>query len=124
MFVWCSPLQLLGVQGRGEGQHLQCHRPAERDLLRLVDDPHAAATNLAEDAEVPQGACHGHFRRRSRQVPGPGHGAVQQPQGSQDLPQHQGRLRVAGHVLLDVRPLAPLLPPQELVRHLAYQRLQ
>ena len=45
-----EPLQLLGVQRRGEGQDLQRHPAAERDLLGLVDDAHAAPADLAEDA--------------------------------------------------------------------------
>ena len=34
------------------GQHLQRDAPVERNLPRLVDDPHSAATNLAQDREV------------------------------------------------------------------------
>jgi hypothetical protein len=40
---------------------------------------------------------------------------VQQLQGCEHLAQQVGGLRVAGGVLLDVGPLARLLPPQELV---------
>ena len=47
-------LELLRVQRRGEGQHLQGHPPAQRELHRLVDDAHAAAADLADDAEVAQ----------------------------------------------------------------------
>ena len=34
-------------------EQLQGHVPVERPLVRLVDDPHPAATDLADDAEVP-----------------------------------------------------------------------
>ena len=44
-----EPLPLLGVDRRGEGQHLQCDAPAQRNLLGLVDDAHSPAADLAED---------------------------------------------------------------------------
>ena len=47
-------LEMLGVEGGGERQHLQGDAPAERELDRLVDDPHAAAADLADDLEVAQ----------------------------------------------------------------------
>ena len=37
-----------------ESQHLQRHSPAERTLLRLVDHPHPAAPQFADDVEVAQ----------------------------------------------------------------------
>src|SRR6267378_3714967 len=51
-----EPLQLLAVECRSEGQYLQRHAPAQRDLLRLVYHAHAAAADFAEDAEVAEGA--------------------------------------------------------------------
>ena len=53
-----SPL----VEHRGEGQHLQRDGPADGDLLGLVDDAHAAAAELADDAEVAQHAAGGCWR--------------------------------------------------------------
>ena len=50
-----EPLQLLGVQRRGQRQDLQRHPAVERELLGLVDDAHAAPADLAEDAEIAQG---------------------------------------------------------------------
>ena len=44
------------IEHRREGQHLQGHAAAERDLLGFVDDAHAAAADLADDAEVAQRA--------------------------------------------------------------------
>ena len=61
-----EPLELAGVQGRGEGQDLQGHPAAERDLLGLVDDPHAAAADLAEEAEVAEPARPDGLGRRTR----------------------------------------------------------
>ena len=47
-------LQLLGVQQRLLGQHLDGDVPVERLLERLVDNAHAAAADLADDAEIAQ----------------------------------------------------------------------
>ena len=47
-----EPPPLLDVSERLRGQDLEGDVPAERDLLGLVDDPHAAAADLAEDAIV------------------------------------------------------------------------
>ena len=51
-----EPLQLPRVHRRGNRQDLQRHAAAERDLLGLVDDPHAAPADLADDAEIAQHA--------------------------------------------------------------------
>ena len=45
-------LQRSGVEQCGLGQHLDRDVPRERFLLGLVDDSHAAAADLADDAEV------------------------------------------------------------------------
>ncbi len=42
------------VGGRSVAQDFQSNTPFERDLLRLIHDPHAAATDFSNDAEVPQ----------------------------------------------------------------------
>jgi hypothetical protein len=47
-------LQLPRVERAGERQHLERYPPAQRQLLRLVDDAHAAAAHLADEAEIPQ----------------------------------------------------------------------
>ena len=62
MLVWCSraadlasrqePLEMAGVEQGVRRQDLERDVAAERLLLGLVDDPHAAAADLAEDAEV------------------------------------------------------------------------
>ena len=49
-------LQLPRVHRRRERQHLQRHPPAQRHLLRLVDDAHAAPAHLAHDAKSPSGS--------------------------------------------------------------------
>src|SRR5262249_269166 len=45
-------LQLPRIHRSGKRQDLQRHLPAERDLLRLVADTHAAPADFAEDAEI------------------------------------------------------------------------
>jgi hypothetical protein len=57
-------LQLAGVEGGGERQHLQGHAPAQEDLHRLVHHAHAASADLADDAEVSQRPFRLNFRRR------------------------------------------------------------
>ena len=47
---------LLGVGERPGGQHLERHAAAERLLLGLVHDAHAAAAHLAQQAELAQPA--------------------------------------------------------------------
>ena len=49
-----EPQHLLRVGQRRIGEDLQGHAAAERLLLGLVDDAHAAAADLAEDAVVAQ----------------------------------------------------------------------
>ena len=51
-----EPLKLPLVQHGCKRQHFQSDSPVERDLLRLVDDPHSAPADLAHDAEVAQRA--------------------------------------------------------------------
>ena len=64
MLVWCSRAAAcasrsnrrtcLGSSSDAGRQHLQRHPPAQRLLLGLVDDAHAAPADLAEDAVVAQ----------------------------------------------------------------------
>ena len=49
-----EPLPLLPVGEHLLGQDLQRHVPAQRDLFGLVDDPHAAAADLPQDAVIAQ----------------------------------------------------------------------
>jgi hypothetical protein len=70
------------------GEHLQGDLPAEALLLGLVDDPHAAAADLAEDPIVSQ-AVRGLFRG----VAMPGGDGRLAGVGLQLLDQHQRRFR-------------------------------
>ena len=57
-----EPLQQLRVPSRAGRQDLQGHAAAQRLLLGLVDDAHAAPADLAEDpvvAQLPQGRGRG-----------------------------------------------------------------
>ncbi len=99
-------LQLPSVQGGRQRQHLQRHAPAERNLLRLVDDAHAAAAHLADEPETPQGAGHhvanldiramGGRRRRPGHVPQRRGQAVDVLVLGQEPRQVGGELRMAG----------------------------
>ncbi len=74
MLVWCKPSDGLGLAPKplhglfvgddAEPQDLQGHMAAERCLLGLVNDAHAAAAELADDPELAQG------RRLSRRRAG------------------------------------------------------
>ena len=58
-------LQLLGIQRRREGQHLQRHPPTQRNLLRFVYDAHAVAADLPQDTKITQCAGDRPFSYRS-----------------------------------------------------------
>jgi hypothetical protein len=45
-------LDVLDVEDARHGQHLDGYAAAQRDLFRLVDDAHAAAADLADDAII------------------------------------------------------------------------
>ena len=49
-----EPLDLPGVHRGGHRQQLQRHAAAERDLLGLVDDAHAAAAEFPQEPEIAQ----------------------------------------------------------------------
>ena len=49
-----EPTEAAGVDGRGEREDLQRDPTPQRDLLGLVDDPHPAPPDLAEEPEVAQ----------------------------------------------------------------------
>ena len=71
------------------GQDLQRHVAAERLLDRLVDDPHAAAADLAEDPEIAQP-----IRRPRPSSPAAGAGLVVRDR-LELLHHHQGREHLA-----------------------------
>ena len=51
-------VQLLGIEGGGERQHLDGDTAIQRELLRLVNDAHAAAADLADETEIAQQGGH------------------------------------------------------------------
>ena len=51
-----EPLERVGVEHGGKWQHLQGNVPLQRKLFGLVNDPHAAATNFANQPIVSQGS--------------------------------------------------------------------
>ena len=62
MLVWCSRAaarasrrnrsSVIRSRGHMPGQHLERHPPAERDLLGLVDDPHASPADLSQNPVI------------------------------------------------------------------------
>ena len=123
-----EPLQLPGVQRRGERQDLQRHPPAQRDLPRLVDDPHAAPADLADDPVVAQHAhpgdgvgARGRGGGRAR-----GEGPAQvghHGDGRQQPAQLLGPLGVLPGVRLDVHRLAGLELAVQLLDPLGQDRV-
>ena len=109
---------LLGVGERRVGEDLQCDASAERLLLGLVDDAHAAPADLAEDAVVAQPLQPG------RGVNGHAAGGVVGPVGAEvlhadqdgeDLADLVGELGVSPAVVLERGPLAAALAAEEVV---------
>ena len=98
-------LQLPGVQRRRERQHLEGDAPAQRQLHRLVDDAHAAAADLADDAEIAE-----RLRRAGASVAGvdgarrSAAGAVNHVEGVEVRRQLVGEVGEAADELAAVRP--------------------
>ena len=68
-----EPLQPARIEEPGKRERFERNLAAERNLLRLVDDPHSTAADLPRDAEVPQRMVHEcvaplHGRRRITDV--------------------------------------------------------
>ena len=135
MFVWCSrpaarafplePPQPLRGAGHLGGEHLQGHRPIEADLPRLIDDPHAAAAQLADQLVVAETAQAG--PRLVVSVARVALGGRGRP-GLEGRVDHGGMLGESAVVLLRGRllalPPAPLaLDPQQLVEQRRTSRL-
>ncbi len=108
-------------------QHLECDMPAERLLHRLVDDAHAAAADLAQDAVLPQLARdwdavprRGGVRAAGRLT---GHGAkfLHHDQGWKQIANLLRQLRVAVGVLSQGRVLALAVALGELVGQVVQQ---
>jgi hypothetical protein len=111
----------LTVVLRGPGwQHLESHPPAERLLLGLVHDAHAAPTDLADDAVLVE-ALH--------RLPGPARQVGGLVRARADILHHHERAEQASHlpresrmaagIVADRRPFPAAIPLQELVRQTA-----
>ena len=129
MLVWCSraaalrlaaePLQGLAVADHVAGQDLEGHAAAQRDLLGLVDHPHPAPADLADDpvvADLSQSRDGG--RRLGCLVAGVALDLLDLDQGREHLADLLGHLRQAVDVLLQARPLAAAIPLGELLGEL------
>ena len=110
-----KPLQLPGVKGRRERQHLQRHPPPQALLHRFINNPHPPPGNLPHNQKVAQGP-RSHFRspRPCRRQTGPrprlrpGKSPPQQVQPVETLADHRFQLGIPPQVLFAHRP-PPLL---------------
>ena len=123
-----EPLQAPGVAGDRVGQDLQGDVPAQRQLLGLVDDAHAAAADLAEDAVVADPLRRARRPARGPRRPGPGGvpggrgagvGLLHHDQHREDVADAVGQLRVPVGVLGQRGPLAAAVARDELLGELA-----
>src|SRR5262245_7474091 len=119
-----EPLELLGIERPGKGQHLQGNAPAEGDLLPLEDNAHTAPADFSNEPEVSEVTQK--FRSSGtwvvvRQVSraGPGH----RPHGREELTKDTGNRWTAADVVLDEPPLATVDAVQELIGRLGDERL-
>ena len=104
-----EPLEAPGVEV-DVVEDLEGDVPPERLLDRLVDDPHPAPAQLAEDAELAQPLGDRPVGRSAVRGPGPRRPALQllhQGDGRQQLADRLGVLGIAGLVLGDRGGLAP-----------------
>ncbi len=95
-------LKLPWVQGRGEGQHLEGDLAVQRDLLRLVDDAHAPAAHLAQQAEIAQLAHRGSRRRGPHAVAQSTGEVADLVPGGEELAQRACQVGMLGHESLAV----------------------
>ena len=125
-----EPLQRPRVHRRGQREHLQRDPSAERELLGLVDDPHAPASDLAEDPEVAQDSPLDARPREARPAPRTRLPAVDRPRSaiswSTGISRRiaPGVLRVPRRDVVEVDRLARLEPPRNLLRQLGQCRVQ
>ena len=107
---------LIGVGQRRVRQDLEGNPPAQRLLLGLVDDAHAAAADFAEDAVVaqtlqPRCCVNGHAA--GGVVWTVGAEVFHADQHGEDVADLVGDLGVAAAILLERRPLAAALTPRK-----------
>ena len=110
------------VERGGQGQDLERDRAAQRDLLGLVNHPHAAAGDLADDPEVAEDLAPLRIARaRHRLGAVDRDGPVERGQplhGRQQLAQRAGPLGMRGHKVLDLDRFARQHPRGKLVDQL------
>src|SRR5437762_149210 len=85
-----------------ERQHFQRHTTAERPLFGLVDDPHAAVADLAQNAIIAEVLWNGGWRRRTAAVAArKGLQIAHKLEAGQHLSEDVRDLRVALRILFD-----------------------
>ena len=123
-----EPLLLPGIAEELPRQHLEGHVSAERDLLGLVDDAHAAAADFAQDAVIaetfrvldrPPAQGRGRSGQRARLAVGGD--LLHHDQRGEQIADLVGVLRVAGDEFGERRPLAPAVALDELLGQLFHR---
>ncbi len=98
--------------------------PAERDLFGLVDDPHAAPADLADDAIVAQlfdvGDCYRSILIRVDRLVGQGD-VFHHRHRREDLADLGGEVRMAVDIILERRPFARAVSVEELLGQFQHQ---
>ncbi len=113
-------LLILGIEQRSGPQHLDRDAPAQRFLLRFVDDSHAAAADLAQQSIVPK--LLGHSRRarnaaRHRpRVLAVGTQVFHHENGGKQRANLFGQIRMPADVLAYARTLADAMALDKLLR--------
>ena len=138
MFVWCreaaacasvlNRCSCAGIERGGKRQDLQGDTTVERELLGLIDDPHATASDFAEDPEIAHDAqLGGGDGFRHRQLGSIPHSRAAQLghhlQGGEQFSQSLGMLRVLGGKFTRIERLARLEALQELLDQLGLDRV-
>jgi hypothetical protein len=98
---------------RPRRQDLERHAPAERLLLGLVDDAHAAPPDLAHDAVLAQALRRPHAEGRLGRTGRAG--VFQDHQGAEQFAYLASQLQAAARVIAQRRPLATTVALHELV---------
>ena len=116
-------LKLLGIEHCRKRQDLECHAPAQRDLHGLVDNPHPAPADLADNAIVaqPAGEIILFLRAIGRLIGGR---QTQHLQRGEHLTDDGCDLGMPIGILLDVRLLAAVEPIQKLVGDLGKKQFR
>jgi len=118
-----EPLQMSGIEDGGKGQDLQRDPAPQRNLLRLVHDAHAAASDFAHDAEIAQHALDRTqgctmAPARGRRADGRQADLVEHLKRGHESPQALGQVGVLGLIRGEVHRLARLHGLRDLLQEI------